>query len=341
MIALSVIIPLYNEEGQLPLTLATLLPILREKEPQFELLLIDDGSKDCTWAAIQEAHRLDSRVKGLRFSRNFGKEAALCAGLDAAKGEAVLIMDGDLQHPPSYIPEFLRLHREGWQIVEGRKSARGKESAIHRWFVTRFYRLFQQTTSVNLENASDFKLLDRSVVEAWKSLQERTTFFRGMVSWLGFKKTTVIFEVAPRQIGESKWSFFQLLKLALNALTSFSAKPLQIVTWLGIFSLIGGLVLAIQTFVHFLSGTSLGGFTTVILLQLIIGGMIMLSLGIIGTYIGLIYEEIKGRPRYLIGESTDTSICKSVGESTDASIGRNFGESFGENVSENTNETPE
>lgn len=302
--ALSVIIPLFNEEAQFALTLAGVVPVLEEAEPSYELLFVDDGSRDTTWELVRRAAAENPKIRGLRLSRNFGKEAALCAGLEHARGEAILLMDGDLQHPPRYIPEFLAKWREGWQIVDGIKTDRGRESFLHRFFVGRFYRLFHKATGVDLAHASDFKLLDREVVEAWKKLRERTTFFRGMVAWLGFRHTTVPFVVEERGAGQTKWSMRGLFRLALDAIVSFSSKPLHLTAWLGVICLLLFLVVGVQTIVRFAMGEALEGFTTVILLQLLIGGAILLSLALIGLYISKIYEEIKGRPRYLIGEDT-------------------------------------
>lgn len=301
---LSLVIPIYNESEQLSATLAALQPVLANAVESYELILVDDGSQDDTWARVKAAAASDARIKGLRFSRNFGKEAALCAGLDKAEGEAVLIMDADLQHPPRYIPEFITAWRNGFDVVEGVKSSRGSESLLHKLSVKTFYRLFSKLAKVDLADASDYKLLDRKVLLAWRELNERTTFFRGLVEWLGFSRAFVYFQVDPRSHGHSKWTPGSLIKLAITAITSFSTKPLHLVTSLGLIFLIAAVVMAVETLVNFLTGRALEGFTTVILLQLIIGGIITTSLGIIGIYIGKIYEEIKGRPRYILAAST-------------------------------------
>lgn len=296
----SLLIPFYNEEVQIPKTLAVVVPILESTGLAFELVLVDDGSRDGTWAAITAAASLDHRIRGLHFSRNFGKEAAICAALDVAVGDVVVLMDGDLQHPPQHIPEMIRLWQAGFDVVEGVKVTRGKESLASRLNAHVFYGLFRWFSGYDLRNASDFKLLDRRVVNEWRSLSEHDTFFRGLSAWLGFKRTTFPFEVAARESGGSKWSLWKLTSLSINAITGFSAVPLQFITLLGLVLILGSVVVAIQTLLHWFSGTAASGFTTVILLQLLIGGSIMISLGLIGIYIARIFNEVKGRPRYVI-----------------------------------------
>jgi len=301
---ISLLIPFYNEEQQIPLTLATVTPILEATGYDFELVLVDDGSRDQTWSVIEKASRADHRIFGIRFSRNFGKESAICAALDAATGDAVILMDGDLQHPPQHIPEMIRLWEAGFEVVEGVKVTRGKESLASRLNAQVFYGLFRWFSGYDLRNASDFKLLDRRVVQEWRRLGEHDTFFRGLSAWLGFKRTTFSFEVAARQTGGSRWSVIKLASLSLNAITSFSMMPLQFISILGTLMLLGSIALAVQTLFNWFSGNAAGGFTTVILLQLLIGGSTMLSLGLIGIYIARIFTEVKGRPRYIVGTTT-------------------------------------
>lgn len=303
---LSLLIPFYNEEKQIPITLATVIPILESTGMDFEVVMVDDGSRDSTWDVIRQASNLDNRLVGLHFSRNFGKEAAICAAIDRADGDAVILMDGDLQHPPEHIPEMVRLWRdEGFDIVEGIKSTRGQESLASRLNAKVFYGLFRRFSGYDLRNASDFKLLDRRVVREWRRLGEHDTFFRGLSAWLGFKRTTFSFEVAARQTGGSKWSVLRLANLSVNAITGFSAMPLQFITGLGLILLLLFFIVAIDTLVMWFSGQAATGFTTVILLQLLIGGSIMISLGLIGMYIARIFTEVKGRPRYIIAATTD------------------------------------
>ena len=297
---LSVLIPFYNEEEQVKITLDTVRPIIKSITEDYEIIAIDDGSKDKTWEIIEAEGKSDSGIYGIRFSRNFGKESAICAGLESASGDAVVLMDGDLQHPPHYIPEMVRLwQNEGYHVIEGVKTSRGKEGKLNRFFAKAFYKGFNKISGVDLDNASDFKLLDRTVVDAWNELNEHNTFFRSLSAWLGFKRYELPFEVADRQHGETKWSIKSLWRLAVNAITSFSTAPLVLVTYMGILFLIIASVIAVITLVKFFTHNALEGFTTVILLILITGGAIMLSLGLIGTYIGKIYDEVKGRPRFI------------------------------------------
>ena len=308
----SLLIPFYNEEEQIPLTLEVVLPILEQTGMEYELIMVDDGSRDKTWDVIEKACQANTHLSGLRFSRNFGKEAAICAALDYADSDAVILMDGDLQHPPQHIPEMIRLWLDGNDIVEGVKSTRGKEGFASRLNAKVFYGLFRRFSGYDLRNASDFKLLDRKVVDEWRRLGEHDTFFRGLSAWLGFKRTTFSFEVAARQTGGSKWSIVKLANLSLNAITGFSALPLQFITIIGMILLGGSVLLAIQTLINWFSGHADTGFTTVILLQLLIGGSIMLSLGLIGIYIARIFTEVKGRPRYII--ASDTRTVKKTGQ---------------------------
>ena len=306
---LIVLMPFYNEEKQIPITISRLIPLMDPLKIEYCLLLVDDGSKDGTWDAISTGVRsYPDKVRGLRLSRNFGKEAAICAGLDAADADAVILMDGDLQHPPEYIPEMLRLWRDGgYDIVEGVKSTRGKESLGSRINAAVFYGLFHKVSGYQLANASDFKLLDHKVVLKWREFTEHSTFFRGLSAWLGFNRVTFPFEVADRQTGESRWSVGKLIALSINAITSFSAMPLQMITTIGIAFMIGALALLIQTLFNFFTGHAANGFTTIIVVELVVGACIMISLGLIGTYIARIFEEVKNRPRYVVSEDTGIS----------------------------------
>jgi len=269
----------------------------------FDIIVVDDGSSDRTWAVLTALTQQMPELHAIRLSRNFGKEGAIAAGLDAAHGDAVVILDADLQHPPTLIPEMVRLWQsEGWDVVEAVKAHRGRESRLQRATARTFYRAARSLTGYDLQDASDFKLLDKRVVDAWQRFGERATFFRGLVAWLGFRRTQVFFEVPPRAEGGSRWSIAGLAGLAIHAVTSFSSLPLQLVTLLGVLTLLMAVVVAVQALRLYYQGLALPGFTTVILLQLIIGGFLMVSLGIIGTYIARIYDEVKARPRYVVQE---------------------------------------
>lgn len=305
MALLSIVLPAYNEEQNIANTARVLSELLAANQIDYELIFISDGSRDATYEEIVKASEKNPRIKGAEFSRNFGKEAGIFAGLELATGDAVIVMDCDLQHPPSVIPEMWRLWLGGAEVVEGIKTSRGKESLGHRLSAGLFYKIMSKLIKMDMNASSDFKLLDRKVVDVLLSLPERNTFFRALSFWAGFRTESVQYEVQERQFGESKWSFWSLMKYAVSNATSFSTLPLQLVTVMGVVSILFSLILAIQTLVRFLMGNSVEGFTTVILLILIIGGFLMLSLGIIGHYIARIYEEVKGRPKYIISKVTD------------------------------------
>lgn len=297
---LSVILPSYNEEKMIAKATERMAEILQPEKIDYELLFIDDGSRDNTWAQINEAAVKDSHVVGVHFSRNFGKEAAMFAGLEQAKGDCCVVIDCDLQHPPEKIVEMYRLWEQGYEVVEGIKEDRGEESGLHKFAANSFYGLISKATGMDMSSSSDFKLLDRKVVDTLNSLPERNVFFRALSFWVGYKKTSVSYCVQERTEGVSKWSTKSLIKYALTNISSFSSAPLHIVTVLGFIMLAVAFVLGIIALVQKISGVALGGFTTVILLLLFSASVIMISLGIIGYYIARIYDEIKGRPRYII-----------------------------------------
>lgn len=310
MALLSVVIPSYNEEDNIARTAARLREILTKAEISYELVFISDGSRDRTFEEIEKAAKLDEHVKGYEFSRNFGKEAAIFAGLKCAQGNCVVVIDCDLQHPPEKIPEMFGLWQEGYDVIEGIKSDRGEESGLHKLFTGAFYGIMSKLMKINMNDTSDYKLLDRRVVDVLLDLKESNTFFRALSFWAGFKSTSVSYEVQERTAGESKWSFWSLLKYAVMNTTSFTTVPLQVVTFLGVFSIILAVIMGIQTLMRYFMGNAVEGFTTVILLVLIIGGFIMLSLGIIGHYLARIYDEVKGRPRYIIARETGREVAK-------------------------------
>lgn len=300
---LSVILPAFNEEASVPLAVERITAILAEAGIENELVFIDDGSHDGTWAAIQAAMLRRKNVVGIRFSRNFGKEAAIFAGLEAASGDCCAVMDCDLQHPPEKLPEMFRLWQEGYEVVEGVKEERGSESTAHRAAANTFYALISRLTKLDMASSSDFKLLDRKVVDALNAMPERNTFFRALSYWAGFKTVKLPYQVAERAAGKSKWSTRSLIRYAVTNIVSFSSAPLHIVTILGALLLVIAVIFGVISLYQKIVGIALGGFTTVILLQLFTGSVTMISLGIIGMYIAKIYEETKQRPRYLIAET--------------------------------------
>ena len=305
MALLSVVIPAYNEEQNIPNTVSVLSELLENEKIDYELVFVSDGSRDGTFDEIRKASGANPRIKGAEFSRNFGKEAGIFAGLELATGDAVVVMDCDLQHPPEMIPKMWALWQDGVEVVEGIKSSRGKESLGYKLSAGLFYKIMSRLIKMDMSSSSDFKLLDRKVVDVLLSLPERNTFFRALSFWAGFRTESVYYEVKERQYGESKWSFLSLMRYAVSNATSFSTLPLQLVTVMGVVAILFSVILAVQTLVKYLSGTAVEGFTAVILLILIIGGFLMLSLGIIGHYIARIYEEVKGRPKFIISKVTD------------------------------------
>lgn len=301
---LSIIIPVYEEGSHIRNTVSQIDFILHEFNIKHKFILIDDGSKDNTWNEILLLGATIDNMSALRLTRNFGKESAICAGLDHVDTPAAVIMDGDLQHPPQIIPEMFKLWRdEKVEVVEGVKRSRGREGFVYHMCASFFYKLIFRTSRIDISDGSDFKLLDKKVIDAWKQLPERTTFFRGMSAWVGFKRAKVEFDVAKRVEGRSKWSPLKLLKLAIGAITSYTTIPLHFITAMGLLMFIAFLMIGVHTIYMKLSHQALNGFTTVILLLLIIGSSVMVSLGIIGIYISKIYHEVKARPRYLIAES--------------------------------------
>ncbi len=304
MALLSIVLPAYNEEENIANTAGVLSGLLEEQGIDYELIFVSDGSGDGTFSEIRRAAERNPRIRGAEFSRNFGKEPAIFAGLEMTRGNAVIVMDCDLQHPPQVIPQMWKLWQEGAEVVEGIKVSRGKESPVHRLSAGLFYKVMSKLINMDMDASSDFKLLDRKVVDVLLTLPERNTFFRALSFWVGFRTESVTYEVQERQYGKSKWSFFSLMKYAVTNATSFSTLPLQLVTVMGVIAILFSVVLFVQTLVKYLSGTAVEGFTTVIFLILIIGGFLMLSLGIIGHYIARIYEEVKGRPKYIISRTT-------------------------------------
>ena len=300
MSRLSVVLPAYNEEQMLAKTCRTLKKILDLAEINYELVIVDDGSTDQTWKIIEETAEKDRNVTGVHFSRNFGKEAAIVAGLAQASGNAVAVMDCDLQHPPEVLVKMYRLWEQGYEVVEGIKKSRGTETVFHRKSAGFFYRIMSRATGFNMENASDFKLLDRKAVESVLSMPERSMFFRATSSWVGFKSTSVLFEVQEREAGESKWSTGSLICYAFRNIVAFTTLPLQFVTIGAGGCFICSLLLLIYSLVRYFTGHAVEGYTTLLIVMLFIGSAVMMSLGIIGYYIARIYEEVKRRPRYIV-----------------------------------------
>lgn len=299
---LTLVIPVYNEAVGLRAHLDVILQQLAALPENISanLLIVDDGSKDASAEIVQALSAERDDVSLLVLNRNFGKEAAVMAGLDHANADAVVVMDSDLQHPPALLPQMVELWQGGADVVEAVKISRDTRSGLYRYLANAFYKIFDAMTGLNLHNHCDYKLLDRKVIEAYRSLPERTRFFRGLVSWMQFPSAQIPFEEPARELGSSKWGALRLLKLSWQSISSFSALPLQLVTLLGGITFLVSLVFGGKAIYDKMSGQALDGFTTVILLLLIIGSVLMFSMGLLGSYVARIYDEIKARPHYLI-----------------------------------------
>jgi glycosyltransferase involved in cell wall biosynthesis len=298
---LSVVLPTYREAESLAEALDAIRAVADPMGPT-EYIVVDDGSTDDTWSIVEKLADGVPNVRALRLSRNFGKEGAIAAGLTASRGAAVIVMDADLQHPPAFIPRMVRLWEEGAEVVNTVKRTRGDEGPVKKWLTQRYFGLFSRLAGMDVGNAADFKLLDRRVVDCLNSLPERERFFRGLVAWVGFRQTTMPFDVAPRGTGQSKWSMLKLMALAVHSIISFSTLPMHLMTALGIaFGAIAA-VLGLRTLWLWASGDAVPGFTTVILLLILVGAVLMIGLGIIGAYLAKIYEEVKHRPGFIVQE---------------------------------------
>ena len=302
---LSVIVPVFNEAANIAPLLAALTPALEGCCASHEIIFIDDGSLDATMDEVRAAHARDTRVRAVSFSRNFGKEIAIAAGLDHARGRAAVIMDADLQHPPAMIPAFVKLWREGYKNVYGQRTDRAADSPLRRALTYRFYDLFDNFGETRLPpGAGDFRLLDAQAVAALRAMGERARFSKGLYAWIGFKSVGVPFEVAERAHGVSKFSYRKLTRFALDGLMSFSTLPLKVWTFVG--TLVSGV--ALMSAVYFLSrtfvqGVDVPGYASLIVSILFFAGVQLVSLGVLGEYIGRIFAEVKRRPLYLVADT--------------------------------------
>ena len=300
---LSVVIPAFNEQEMVPAAAGQIDGILSRAGIPHELIFIDDGSRDATWAEIRAEYEHRDTVRGVHFSRNFRKEAAIFAGLQAADGDCVAVIDCDLQHPPEKLVEMYRLWEQGVEVVEGVKTDRGEESLAHRVAAKTFYRLISEATHIDMTRASDFKLLDRKAVNVLLSMREKRAFFRALSSWIGFRTAEVPYEVRERAAGESKWSTWLLIKYALSNITAFTSLPLHLITGCGAASFLAALIVGIVSIVRLAMGRVVTGLTGAVILLLFLSGLIMVGLGIIGYYLGNIYMEIQDRPRFIVSET--------------------------------------
>ena len=302
-IDLSVIVPVYNEQEVLAVFHRALEKVLAEMpDESVEVIYINDGSKDDSWSVMQSLTSEHAAVRSINLSRNFGKEAAMTAGLDVSLGDAVIFLDADLQDPPELLPCMLATWRQGFDIVNMKRKERRGESKFKIFCAHSYYRLLEAMSDSPIEkDVGDFRLLSRRVVEEIKALPERNRYMKGIMSWPGFHKTTIYFDRPERAAGETKWSFFQLVRLGLAGITSFSVKPLKLATWAGalisLSAFIYGAWVVLKTL---LFGEVVAGYPSLMLVQLFLGGVQLLAIGILGEYIGRIFTETKGRPIYII-----------------------------------------
>jgi polyisoprenyl-phosphate glycosyltransferase len=301
---LSVIVPVLNEELNVPLIVERLTAVLATCTASHEILFVDDGSRDGTLSAIAGLAKIDPRVRAISFSRNFGKEVALAAGLDEARGAAAVMIDADLQHPPETIPAFVAKWREGYDMVYGQRVDRTMDGRTYSRLAQRFYHLFEKLGEMPLpEGAGDFRLVSRRVIDALKRMPERARFSKGLYAWVGFKQVGVPYEVAQRVHGETKWNYTKLFRFAFDGLTSFSTAPLRMATYTGVIISVLAFLYAFLIIVETLVlGRSVPGFPSLIVSVMFFSGIQLIFLGVIGEYVGRIFAEVKERPLYIVAE---------------------------------------
>ncbi|WP_248926690.1 glycosyltransferase family 2 protein [Paenibacillus hamazuiensis] len=300
----SVIVPMYNEEEVIEATYSRLSEVMETLDERYELIFVNDGSRDRTRQVVLDLCRNDPRVRLLSFSRNFGHQIAISAGMDHAQGQAVIVIDADLQDPPEVIPEMIRLWKTGYDVVYGQRIKRNGETLFKKWSAALFYRLFRSLTSFEIPvDTGDFRLIDRKVCDTLKGLKEKNRYVRGLVSWIGFRQTAVRYVREQRWAGETKYPLRKMLRFASDAIVSFSFKPLRLASYLG-FTLSGlsFLYLMVVLWQKLFTDTTIVGWASLIALNLFFNGIMLMILGIIGEYIGRIYDESKGRPLYVLQE---------------------------------------
>ena len=300
---ISILIPCYNEENTLPLLYPELVKLMEGMPAyEWEIMFINDGSVDNTLKILQELRQQDKRVNYVDLSRNFGKEVAMLAGFDYVTGDCMVIVDADLQDPPSLIPEMISYWEQGYEDVYARRRTRGKESWLRKYLSIKFYKLLQRTSRYDvLQNVGDFRLLDRRCINALKRMRESERYTKGMFCWIGFNKKEVVFDRGDRAAGSSSWGYKQLFSLAIDGITSFTSAPLRISTFVGFIVSMLAFIYMIYVFVKALFwGDAVQGYPSMVILILFLGGIQLLSLGIIGEYIGRIYNETKNRPDYIV-----------------------------------------
>jgi glycosyltransferase involved in cell wall biosynthesis len=301
---LSVVVPGLNEERGIAALVERLQPVLDSLDLDWEVVFVDDGSTDRTLELLRTLHRQDARYKALSLSRNFGKEIAAAAGLAYVTGDAAVLIDADLQHPPELIRDFVARWRDGFDIVYGQRLDRDADTALHRLSARVFYKAFEKLSGTALPpGAGDFRLLDRKAIEAMNRMRERVRFNKGLYAWMGFRSIGVPFHVPPRSSGESRWRPRQLLRFALDGIATFTTIPLRVWSYLGLFISLFAFLYAVAMLLEALIyGVTVPGFPTLIISVLFFAGVQLISLGVIGEYLGRVYEEVKGRPLFLVAE---------------------------------------
>ncbi|MCC7189045.1 MAG: glycosyltransferase family 2 protein [Anaerolineales bacterium] len=306
-ITYSIVAPIFNEKENLPELYRRVKEVMRQTRKPWELILVDDGSSDGSGDIIRALAKKDKRVRPVIFARNFGHQVAVTAGLDYARGEAVVIIDSDLQDPPELILEMAKKWQEGYEVVFAVRAEREGESWFKLWTASLFYRLIYRITDVKIPlDTGDFRLMDRKVVDVMNNMRERHRFLRGMSAWVGFKQIGVEYKRAARTAGETKYPFRKMLRLAINAVTGFSYFPLQVATFFGFFSAgIAILAMPIVIYLRASGSQAFFGQASTLLAVLFLGGVQLISLGILGEYIGRLYDEAKGRPLYIVREAPE------------------------------------
>ena len=302
----SVIVPMFNEEEVIEHTYSRLKAVMDTTEKPYELIFVNDGSRDRTAQIMKAIGEQDPNVRFIDFSRNFGHQIAISAGMDYAGGDAIIVIDADLQDPPEVILDMIAKWKEGYEVVYGRRLKRKGETAFKKVTALAFYRLLKSMTSVDIPlDTGDFRLIDRKVCDVLKGLKEKNRFVRGLISWIGFRQTSVEYVREERFAGETKYPLKKMIGFALDGITSFSYKPLKIASYLGFALSLGSfLYLLIVIFQRLFTKTTVEGWTTIVALNLLFNGIILILLGVIGEYIGRIYDESKDRPLYIVREVT-------------------------------------
>lgn len=304
-VSYSIVIPVFNEEGNVETLYRSLSELFQGMGASYEIIFVDDGSADRSFEIVKKISAQDKAVRGISLSRNFGHQVAIAAGLEIASGDAVIMMDADMQHPPEMIPEMLKKYNEGFDIVNTVRSTTADSGIIKRATSKVFYKLLNRLSDVPIESASaDFRLMNRKTVNAFLRLKEKDRFTRGLISWMGFRQTKIYYDAPSRKSGESKYTFKKMLRLAVAGLTSFSAKPLRISFYAGLLFAALGLLYAIFAVIENIRGHTVEGWTSILVSVLIIGGVQLISIGIIGEYLARVFSEAKDRPLYFIKEDT-------------------------------------